>query len=404
MPFLPYGRQYIDDDDIAAVTEALRSEYLTTGPFIDSFERAFAETVGSKFAIVSNSGTAALHIAAAAAGIGPGDGVIVPTVTFLATANVIRYLGAEVVFADVDPRSGLLTEEHLKEALYRLKKLGLKAKAVLPVHLNGPSVDMIGIRSIAEKEGLKIIEDACHALGSKQIGGNGSIESVGACALSDFACFSLHPVKTITMGEGGVTTTKDANLAQKMTTMRSHGMVRDPAKILNRDLGFDSFGATNPWYYEMHEPGFNYRATDFACALGISQLKKLKNFAICRKALAARYDQLLSPLAPMVRPVSRLSPDIAVLHLYAVQIDFASLGRTRSQVMQWLKDRGIGTMVHYIPVHHQPYYAQRYGKLSLPDADGYYSQQLSIPFYPAMTDEDVSRVVDTLTELVQNRA
>lgn len=404
MPFLPYGRQYIDEDDIAAVTEALQSEYLTTGPFIESFERAFAETVDAEFAIVSNSGTAALHIAAAAAGIGPGDGVIVPVVTFLATANAIRYLGAEVVFADVDPRSGLLTEEHLKEALHRLKKAGLKAKAVLPVHLNGPSVDMVGIKSIAEKEGLKIIEDACHALGSKQVTGNGSIESVGACTLSDFACFSLHPVKTITMGEGGVTTTKDPDMARKMATMRSHGMVRDPAKIINRDLGFDSSGVANPWYYEMHEPGFNYRATDFACALGISQLKKLENFAMRRKELAALYDRLLLSLAPLVRPVSRLSPDMAVLHLYAVQIDFTSLGRPRSQVMQWLKDRGIGTMVHYIPVHYQPYYVQRYGELFLPGAETYYSQQLSIPFYPAMTDEDVSRVVAALTELVQNRA
>ncbi|MEZ5648023.1 MAG: UDP-4-amino-4,6-dideoxy-N-acetyl-beta-L-altrosamine transaminase [Alphaproteobacteria bacterium] len=404
--FLPYGRQCLDDEDFAAVTEALRADYLTTGPLIGIFEQAFAAAVGAKYAVVSNSGTAALHLATAAAGIGEGskDGVIVPTVTFLATANVVRHVGGEVIFADVDPHNGLITAECLMAAIQRAKQMGLAPKAIMPVHLNGPSVDMIDIKVIAEKENLKIIEDACHAIGSEQAIGNGVTARVGACMLSDFACFSLHPVKTITMGEGGVTTTKDAQAAAKMMMMRSHGMNRDPLLMQNLSMANNAAGIFNPWYYEMLEPGFNYRATDFACALGLSQLRKLEIFARRRQELATLYDTLLHPLAPTIKPVPRPPSQATVLHLYAIQIDFAALNLDRGDAMRWLREKGIGTMVHYIPVHRQPYYVRRYGNLSLPGADAYYQRQLSIPFYPTMTEEDVRRVVETLTDLVRGNA
>ena len=398
-PFLPYGRQDIDASDLAAVAEALQSGYLTTGPRVGEFEAAFARSVGARHAVVSNSGTAALHLACIALDLGPGDSVVVPAVTFLATANAARFCGAEVIFADVDPDSGRLTAASFEAALAQHPNAAVRA--VLPVHLNGHCVDMPAIRGIAEARGIAVIEDACHAIGGRHQAGNRSLAPVGACALSELTCFSLHPVKTITSGEGGVTTTNDEAAYRRMCTFRTHGMVREPEEFLHMDLGLDADGEANPWYYEMQALGYNYRITDFACALGLSQLKRLDRYSQRRRDLAARYDRLLAPLAPVIRPVPPAPGDDPVLHLYAVLMDFAALGRSRAAAMRDLKAAGIGTMVHYIPVNRQPYYRQRYGEVRLAGAEAYYSRALSIPLYPTMRDGDVDRVISALQALIR---
>lgn len=396
-PFLPYGRQSIDADDIAAVAEALRGDYLTTGPTVAKFEAAFAAAVGARQAVASNSGTAALHLACMALDLQPGEAVIVPSVTFLATANAARYCCADVVFADVDPDSGLLTAETLEAAVARASRFmagRFKLRAVLPVHVNGHCADMVAIRAIADKHGLTVIEDACHALGTQHPAGNGATARSGDCALSRMACFSLHPVKTMTTGEGGVTTTSDDRLAARMRLLRNHGMTRDAASFTLSTQALDRKGSVNPWYYEMLALGYNYRITDFACALGLSQLRKLDRFIARRREIAALYDKLLAPLAPLLRPVPRDPRQEPALHLYAVLVDFGLLSRSRAQVMEALKQQGIGTQVHYLPVHRQPYYRDLYGALDLPGADRYYDRVLSIPLFPDMEDTDVARVVE----------
>ena len=382
--FLPYGRQSIDDDDVAAVAQALRADMLTTGPLVEEFEGDFARATGASHAVACNSGTAALHLAALALGLGPGDAAIVPTLTFLATANAVRYTGAEVVFADVDADTGLLTPATLEAAIARAGTARLRA--VFPVHLNGQLCDMQAIEAIARRHGLAIVEDACHALG---------LPGIGAAAHGGMACFSTHPVKAIATGEGGVVTTADARHAATLMRLRSHGMVREPAAFENRALAFDG-DAPNPWYYEMPEPGWNYRLPDVLCALGISQLRKLHAFFARRQEIAAQYDHLLAPLAPALRPIPRTRAH--GWHLYAVLVDFAALGTTRRRFMAALREQGIGTQVHYLPVHHQPYYVRRYGEIALPGADAYYARCLSIPFYPAMTDADVARVAEALAQ------
>jgi UDP-4-amino-4,6-dideoxy-N-acetyl-beta-L-altrosamine transaminase len=395
-PFLPYGRQSIDESDLAAVGKALSGEFLTTGPAIGRFEEAFAKAVGSRFAVASNSGTAALHLACLALGLKPGDAAIVPSLTFLATANAVRHCGAEVIFADVDADSGLMNADHLATALARRPDASARARAVLPVHLNGHCADMVAIGALAQARGLAVVEDACHGLGGLQRAGNASLAPVGACAQSDLACFSLHPVKTMTTGEGGVTTTNDARHYRAMQMYRNHGMVREAKAFRQKELAFDADGTANPWYYEMQGLGWNYRLTDFASALGESQLRKLPGFVARRRELAKQYDRLLAPLAPTLRPVPRQAGDEPALHLYSVLIDFAAIGKPRARLMAELKRDGIGTMVHYLPVHCQPYYRDLYGEISLPGADAYYARQLSLPLFPAMLDSDVDRVVDAL--------
>jgi UDP-4-amino-4,6-dideoxy-N-acetyl-beta-L-altrosamine transaminase len=397
-PFLPYGRQSIDADDLAAVADALRGDYLTTGPTVGKFEAAFAEVVGARHAVASNSGTAALHLACMALDLKPGEAVIVPTVTFLATANAARFCGADVVFADVDPDSGLMTAESLEEAVARDGKYRLRA--VLPVHVNGHCADMVAIRAVADRHGLEIIEDACHALGTLHPAGNGATARSGDCALSRMACFSLHPVKTMTTGEGGVTTTSDERLAERMRLLRNHGMSRDPKAFTIPAQALDQDGKVNPWYYEMLALGPNYRITDFACALGLSQLRKLEHFIARRRELTQLYNRQLAALASMLRPVPRDPRQDAALHLYAVLIDFAKVGKSRAQVMAELKQSGIGTQVHYLPVHRQPYYRALYGVIDLPGADRYYDRVLSIPLYPDMDNADVARVVEALRDVL----
>lgn len=390
--FLPYGRQSVDEDDIKAVTDALRGDFLTTGPLVAQFEEAFAAKVGAKHAVCCNSGTAGLHLATLAAQFSPGDIAVVPAITFLATANAVRYVGGEVAFADVDPVSGLLTPDSLAEALARLERQGKSARAVLPVHLKGVPADMPALAAIAEAKGLMVIEDAAHAVGTRYGGGR---HQVGANDHAAMTVFSTHPVKTMTTAEGGVVTTERDDLATALRRFRSHGMETNPARWLLPDQGMEA-GEPVPWYYEMAEPGFNYRLPDINCALGLAQLSKLDGFIRRRAELVALYDRLLAPLAPLVRVPWRPRDSEPAWHLYAVQIDFAAAGSARSGLMKKLRADGIGTQVHYIPVHWQPYYRQRYGEQSLPGAEAFYRGTLSLPLYPALRDEDVERVVDRL--------
>jgi UDP-4-amino-4,6-dideoxy-N-acetyl-beta-L-altrosamine transaminase len=386
---LPYGHQTIEDDDIAAVAAALRADFLTTGPAVEAFELAFAETVGARHAVACANGTAALHLAMLALDVQPGEVVIAPSITFLATANCARYVGAEVVFADVDPDSGLMTPDTLAEALSRVG--GRRLRAVLPVHLRGDVVDLPKLQALAGQAGAVLVEDAPHALGTTMTYGNVA-ERAGDARHSAMATFSFHPVKTIATGEGGMVTTNDAALAQRLKVMRSHGMVRPP----NSADG----GSADPWVYEMPEPGFNYRLPDILCALGLSQLAKLPRFAARRRALAKAYEAALAPLAPTVRLAVRPAWSDPVLHLLCVVIDFAAAGRTRRQVVDDLRARGVGTQVHYIPVHTQPYYRARYGDLTLPGAEAWYEKCLSLPLYPGMADDDVGKVAGALKDVL----
>ena len=387
--FLPYGRQTIEDDDVAAVAAALRADFLTTGPLVERFERAFAEKTGAAHAVACNSGTAALHLAALALDLKEGDAAVVPAMTFLATANAVRMTGAEVVFADVDPATGLLTPDTLADALKRGKVDAPAVRAALPVQLNGQSCEMEALARTAASSGLQLIEDACHALG---------VAGAGATHHSAAACFSTHPVKAITTGEGGIVTTRDAGMAECMRRLRSHGMSRDATTFRNSDLAFDG-GEPNPWFYEMEEIGWNYRIPDLLCALGMSQLNKLDRFSARRHQIASLYERLLRPLAPAVRPVSKAA-DRHGWHLYVIHVDFRALDLTRARMMTMLREQGIGTQVHYIPLHKQPYYQRRYGDFALPGADAYYERCLSIPFFPAMTDADVERVAGALARVV----
>jgi len=393
---LPYGRQSIDDSDIAAVAQVLAGDWLTTGPAVEAFENAFAERVGAAHAVACSSGTAALHLALEALWHAEGDHVIVPAISFLATANAVRFMGAEVIFADVDPETGLLTSDHAEAALKGAA--GARVKALLPVHLAGQCVDMASLKSFAKAFGLNIVEDACHALGSIVASG-GERTPVGACRQSDMATFSFHPVKAITTGEGGMVTCASGDIAQRLASMRNHGMSRDARAFQNAALAFEGEVA-NPWYYEMEEVGFNYRLSDIQCALGLSQLSRLDDFLAKRSALVARYEQELAELAPTVRPIARVPQCDPAWHLFVVLIDFDQIGVSRADVMNALKAQGIGSQVHYIPLYQQPYYRQRYGRQKLPGAEAYYARCLSLPLFPDMGQDDVVRVSSALKEIV----
>jgi UDP-4-amino-4,6-dideoxy-N-acetyl-beta-L-altrosamine transaminase len=394
--FLPYGRQTIDAEDERLVLEVLRSPYLTTGPMVGRIEQAFRDITGAPYAVVCSNGTAGLHLTALGLGWKPGDAVIVPTLTFLATANCATYVGAEPIFADVDPDSGLLRPEDLEAALRRARNKSVKA--AIAVHLNGQCCDMPALAEICRAHGIVLVEDACHAIGSASTTPNGTVLT-GACEHSAAAVFSLHPVKTATMGEGGIVTTKNASLAQAMSELRNHGITRDPARWQMREQGFTD-GKPNPWYYEMSVPGFNYRATDLQCALGLSQLGKLARFIARRAELVAEYDRLLAPLAPIVRPIRRMPGQRPGWHLYVALVDFGKAGTTRADVMNKLTAAGIGTQVHYLPVHLQPYYRARNASLDLPGAQAYYDCCLSLPLHASMNSGDVARVVAALSAAI----
>jgi UDP-4-amino-4,6-dideoxy-N-acetyl-beta-L-altrosamine transaminase len=390
--FLPYARQVIEDDDVAAVEKVLRGDWLTTGPKVEAFDAALAETVGAKHAIVCNSGTAALYLAARGAGLEPGDKVIVPSITFLATASANILAGIEVVFSDVDAETGLMSVSHAADAL---RRGGEGVKAIFPVHLGGRVADPEGLKSFADQNGLLVIEDACHALGTSY---GGAFHAVGSCAHSLAACFSFHPAKTIAMGEGGAVTTNSDEVAHKMRQLRNHGMTREAGAFVNQDLAFAVDGSANPWYYEAGEISHNFRASDINCALGLSQLAKLDRFLLQRRLLAERYESRLAQLSPLVRYVPGNPQDRHGWHLCTILVDFAALGFDRRYVMERLKQHGVGSQVHYVPVHTQPFYRRRYGEQSLPGAMHYYQHVLSLPLYASMTEEDVDRVVFALSE------
>jgi UDP-4-amino-4,6-dideoxy-N-acetyl-beta-L-altrosamine transaminase len=394
--FLPYGRQSISDADIEAVTEVLRSDYLTTGPYVDRFERDLAEAVGAKEAVVVANGTAALHLAVMVEDLTADDVVIVPSITFAASANCVAYCGAGVIFADVDPATGLISDESFDEALSVLRRdyPGKRFAGVVPVHYAGRPVELSHISSVCEKSGAFLLEDACHAIGT-----TGPQGQVGSCQASDMAVFSFHPVKTLTTGEGGAITLNDPAKAYRLRTLRSHGIERNGSNFAG--LGYDRDDNTGPWVYEMQALGYNYRLPDLNCALGVAQLQRLPAFAQRRTALIRQYQEVLNSSNLPVRWTPPAEGEKPVFHLFAVDIDFAALGTTRTAVMAGLKDRGIGSQVHYIPVHRQPYWQKHaLGQRDLPHADAYYRNTLSLPLYADMDDGDPARVIEALAEVL----
>ncbi len=393
-PPLPYGRHAIDESDIAAVTAVLRSGQLAHGPRVGDFEQALASAVGAAEAAACSSGTAALHLALAALDVGPGSVCIAPAVTFLATATAARLCGADVVFADVDPASGLMTAETLAEALRRAPG---PVRAVLPVHLGGRICDMESIAAAAADVGAAVVEDACHALGGVDLDGRG----VGACVHSDAAVFSFHPVKTIAAGEGGAVLTNDPGRAARVRRLANHAVTKDPALICDGELSLDEAGGLNPWSYEQIELGLNYRMNEMEAALGLSQLSRLALFVRRRRALSSLYDLALEPLSPAVRIVRGRPGDRPAPHLLQVLIDFDRLGVGRGEVMRRLKAESVGSQVHYIPVYRQPYFRARYGEQRLDGAERFYRQVLALPLFPAMRDEDVARCCAALARALE---
>ena len=401
--FLPYGRQLIDDDDIASVVAVLRSDWLTTGPLVEQFEERLAREVGAREAVVCNSGTAALYLAARTAGLEPGDFVIVPTITFVASASAFVLAGFEVGFSDVHPDTGLMSATHLESAIRRLRASGVAAsriKGVVPVHLAGRVEGLEQLSDVASQNGMVVVEDACHALGGTY--GDGQ-HQVGSCGHSLATCFSFHPVKTIAMGEGGAVTTNSADLATHARRLRNHGLERNVDAIQCREMALDDHGALNPWYYEVPEISHNLRASDINCALGLSQMEKLRQFVAARRVLARRYESRIAELAPAIKMVSPAEGTDPGWHLCCVLVDFAELQLDRAEFMRRLKASGVGTQVHYVPVHLQPYYRARYGKIELPDAVRYYDRTLSLPLFPQMSEPDVDFVVDCLQNAIDGR-
>ena len=392
--FLPYGRQLIEDDDVAAVVAALRSERLAHGPRVGEFERAFAAAVGAEDAVACSSGTAALHLALAGLDLGPGDLCVVPAITFLSTATAALFCGAEVAFADVDPDTGLMTPETLGAAL---RRAGRPARVALPVHLAGRLCDMPGLAAVAARAGVRLVEDAPHAVGGVDTEGR----PAGACAHSAAATFSFHPVKTLAAGEGGMVALNDRERAERLRRLRNQGVTHEAARMLDPVLSFDAEGRPHPWAYEQLELGFNYRMNEMEAALGLSQLGKLPRFAARRRELAALYDAALAPLAPVLRPApTPADGQEPCLHLYVVLIDFEAAGVTRDALVRALAEQGIGTQVHYIPVNRQPVFRARYGETRLPGAEAYYTRCLALPLFPAMADADVLRVADALAAVL----
>ena len=398
--FLPYGRQDISEDDIAAVVATLRADFLTTGPKVAEFETVFATYAGVPHAVAVANGTAALHLASLALGIEPGDCVLAPTVSFAASANGAMYCGAQIMFMDCDPDTGLVTPETFQQAIDRCVLKGKTPKMAVIVHLNGEHADMASIARIAQSHDIALVEDACHALGTEFEDEEGVKHRVGACRYSAISTYSTHPVKTITTGEGGVITTRDDTLAERLKLLRNHGIERDATKFRYKDLALDSQGNPNPWYYEMQVSGFNYRLTDIACALGISQMQRMDEIASRRRKLKSQYDTLLNGINANIKPVLTMQNTDPVRHLYPLLIDFDAIGMERAQFCRAMRARGIGTQVHYVPIHLQPFYREQQSGLSLPGADAYYRRALSIPLFPTMKDDDPNRVVNAISDIL----
>lgn len=383
---IPYGRQDITEDDVRAVSEVLRSDWLTQGPAVPRFEQEVAATCGARHAVAVNSATSALHIACLALGVGPGDWVWTSPNTFVASANCARYCGAEVDLVDIDPRTYNMSPVALAKKLERAEAQGRLPKVVIAVHFAGQSCDMRQINALGKRYGFRIIEDASHAIGGSYLG-----EPLGNCRYSDIAVFSFHPVKIITTGEGGMLLTQDDHLEQRLRLLRTHGITREPSAMAHRPDG--------EWYYEQLELGFNYRLTDIQAALGISQLARLGDYIARRRALADRYDSLLSGL-PLITPAR--DPDCSsAWHLYVVCLDASIVGK-RAEIFSSLRSEGIGVNIHYIPVYRHPYYEQLgFQRSDFPAAEAYYESSLTIPLYPSLEEEEQEIMATRLASLLK---
>ena len=379
-----YGKQCIDEQDINAVIEVLKSDFLTQGPAIEKFEQAVAEYCGAKYAVAVTNATSALHIACMAAGLGDGDTLWTSPITFTASANCGRYCGADVDFVDIDNDTYNMSVTALKE---KLEKAEVKPKVVVPVHLAGQSCDMEEIHKLAEQYGFTVIEDASHAIGADY-----KDTKVGCCKYSDMVVFSFHPVKIITTGEGGMVLTNNENLYKKLTLYRSHCITRDP-ELMTKE-------ADGPWYYQQIGLGFNYRMTDVQAALGYSQLTKVDKFVARRRQLATRYNELLKGL-PVKLPYQNPETNSS-WHLYLVRVDFSKVNKTKTQIFAEMKEKGICLNLHYIPVHTQPYY-QKLGFKNgdFPVSEKYYEEVFTLPLYYSLTDEQQEYIVNALKEVLQ---
>ena len=385
MKAIPYGRQSISQDDIQAVVEVLQSDWLTTGPAVESFETAVAEYCGARYAVAVNSATSALHIACMALGLGKGEMLWTTPNTFVASANCALYCGADVDFVDIDPHTYNMSVSALQKKLEMAKKKGQLPKVVVPVHFSGQPCDMRGIAALAKEYGFAVIEDASHAIGATY-----ETSRIGNCQYSDMTVFSFHPVKIITTAEGGMVTTQNQQLAERLYLYRSHGITRDPANMQG-----DSHG---DWYYQQIDLGYNYRITDLQCALGTSQMKRIDTFLTRRREIAAIYDRELQGL-PLLLPKQQRNVQSA-WHLYVIQIDESKAAKNRKKVFDFLRSKGIGVNVHYIPVHTQPYYQQKFGFQNgdFPVAEAYYRQAISLPMYAELSQEQQQQVIHVLTE------
>lgn len=376
---MPYGRQDVVQADIDAVTEVLRSDFLTQGPTVPMFEKLVADYCEVSKGVAVNSATSALHIACLALGVGVGDVVWTTPITFVASANCARYCGADVDFVDIDPLTYNLSASRLKQKLEQAALNGKLPKVVIPVHLCGQPCDMEAIHELSKKYGFRVIEDASHAIGGRYKG-----EPIGNCKYSDITVFSFHPVKIITTGEGGMALTNNLELANQMVRLRSHGITRDPAEMTKAPDG--------PWYYQQIELGFNYRMTDIQAALGASQMKRLDDLVAKRHSLAENYEKLLKDV-PVRTPLQH-QDSYSGLHLYVVRLDLDAMNVSHREVFERLRVAGIGVNLHYIPVYHHPYYAEKgFSAAEFPEAERYYSEAISLPMYPALTDEQQREVV-----------
>jgi UDP-4-amino-4,6-dideoxy-N-acetyl-beta-L-altrosamine transaminase len=387
---IPYGKHHVEEDDIEAVAKILRSSALTQGRTVDEFERVVAEYVGAKYAVAVSSGTAALHLAALAAGVGPGSRLLTSPITFVASANAGLCAGGAVGFVDVDPATANMSPALLVEALAQQPDV----RAVVPVHYAGLACDMESIAAACASRKVAVIEDAAHALGSVYPSG----KRVGSCQHSLMTVFSFHPVKAIAAGEGGMITTNDYSVYRHLLRLRSHGITKlddsfqIPAQAYSGDIA-------NPWYYEMQELGYHYRITDIQCALGISQFGKLGRFIARREQLAQRYDAAFAA-TPHLRPAQAVPYGVSGRHLYVLRIDFNAIGKSRAQVMLALRERGVGSQVHYIPVPAHPYYrALGFSANDYPHSLDFYDQCLSIPLHYALKHEEQSLVIDAVQDL-----
>ena len=388
---IPYGTHHIDEEDIRAVVAILRNGVLTQGPAIEAFEQAIASYVGAKYAVALASGTAGLHLATLAAGVGPGKSLITSPITFVASANAALYAGGRVVFADIDPDTVNMSPDRLKEVLAE----NMDARVVVPVHFAGLPCDMPAIKAAADKAGAAVIEDAAHSLGARY----SDDQRVGSCAHSLMTVFSFHPVKAIAAGEGGMITTNDEPTYRRLLRLRSHGINKldDPFQFPEQAT---TKGVQNPWYYEMQELGFHYRITDIQCGLALSQFKKIEKFLGQRRKLIDRYDAAFTGMHTC-RPAQVSGRDQSAHHLYVLRINFDALGMTRAELMQQLRTRQISTQVHYIPIPAHPYYHRLgFDPMHYPNAMQYYEQALSIPLFYDLTDAQQKYVIATLKSLL----